>query len=235
MSANEKTPIRILVADDHAVFRAGLKSLLEKESDLMVVGEAETGLDTIRSVAKTAVDVLVLDISMPGISGAQVAEDVLKKKPDLAIVVLTMHEDEYYLQEFLKIGARGFVLKKSTGAEVIQAIRAAYRGGQYIDSALAKLVIASYIGSPREPKKHRADLLTPREAEVCRLLAYGHTNAEIAAKLFISERTVETHRANLMTKLELKSRAELVRFAIDYGLLPVGKSTEGPCNRRPEK
>ena len=172
-------PIRILIADDHAVFRSGLKVLLEKEPDLEVVGETGNGFDTIRAVAET----------MPGLPGAKVAEAALKDKPNLAIVVLTMHEDEYYLQEFFRLGVRAYVLKKSTGTDVVQAIRAAQKGEQYVDPALAGLVISSYIGrQPKKQKIKRLDLITPREIEVLTLLAYGHTNAEIAEKLCISER-----------------------------------------------
>ncbi len=212
--------IRIFIADDHAVFRSGLKVLLEKEPDLEVVGETGNGFDTIRAVSETELEVLLLDVAMPGLNGARVAEAVLKQKPNLAIVVLTMHEDEYYLQEFFRLGVRAYVLKKSTSTDVVQAIRAAIKGEQYIDPALTGLVISSYVGrQPKKPKTGRLDIMTPRELEVLTLLAYGHTNAEIAEKLCISERTVETHRNNIMTKMEFKSRAELVRFAIDNGML----------------
>ena len=213
-------PIRIFIADDHAVFRSGLKMLLEKEPDLQVVGETGNGFDTIRTVKETDLDVLLLDVAMPGLPGARVAEEVLKCKPDLAIVVLTMHEDEYYLQEFFRLGVRAYVLKKSTGTDVAQAIRAAQKGKQYIDPALTNLVISSYVGRPTtKPKTRRVEIMTPRELEVLTLLAYGHTNAEIAERLSISERTVETHRNKIMVKMEFRSRAELVRFAIDNGLL----------------
>ena len=211
-----------MIADDHAVFRSGLKALLEKEADIEVVAETGDGFATVKAVCEHDVDVLLLDITMPGMPGPRVAESVLKKCPHLAIVVLTMHEDEYYLQELLKIGARAFVLKRSTGTDLLQAIRAAYRGEQYVDSALAGHVISSYVGRRPTKATGRVDLLTPREKEVCTLLAFGHTNAEIAVKLFISERTVESHRNHLMGKLNLKSRAELVRFAIDHGLLKLG-------------
>ena len=157
---------------------------------------------------------------MPGLPGPKVAETVLKKKPDLGIVVLTMHEDEYYLQELFRLGVQAYVLKKSTGTDVVQAIRLARKRDKYVDPALTNVVISSFVG--RQPKKEKAgrlNLTTPREQEVLTLLALGHTNAEIAEKLCISERTVETHRTNIMSKLELKSRAELVRFAIDNGLL----------------
>jgi two-component system, NarL family, response regulator NreC len=216
-------PTRILIADDHAVFRSGLRALLEKEPDLQVVGETGNGFDTIRAVAENEIDVLLLDLAMPGLPGAKVAEAVLKDKPHLIIVVLTMHEDEYYLQELFRLGVRAYVLKKSTGTDVVQAIRAARKGNEYIDPALAGVVISSFVGrQPKKQKTGRLDLLTPREQEVLTLLAYGHTNAEIAEKLSISGRTVETHRTNIMSKLEFRSRAELVRFAIDNGILKLG-------------
>lgn len=213
-------PTRILIADDHAVFRSGLKALLEKESDLRVVRETGNGFDTIRAVEETDIDVLILDITMPGLPGPKVAETVLKNKPGLIIVVLTMHEDEYYLQELFRLGVRAYVLKKSTGTDVVQAIRAAKKGEEYVDPALTNVVVSSFVGrQAKKQKTGRLDLTTPREQEVLTLLAYGHTNAEIADKLCISERTVETHRTNIMSKLQLRSRAELVRFAIDNGLL----------------
>lgn len=213
--------IRVFIADDHAVFRTGLRILLEKETDIDVVGETGSGPDTLDALEKCTADVLLLDINMPGLSGNRVAQEILKKRPAPAIVILTMHEDEYYLQELLRIGVRGYVLKKSTGTEVLHALRAAYRGDTYIDPALAGLVISPYVGRAHAKKNSRLDLLTQREKEVCTLLAYGHTNTEVAEKLRISDRTVETHRNNIMGKLDLKSRAELVRFAIDNGLLKV--------------
>jgi len=212
--------VRILIADDHAVFRSGLKALLEKEEDLEVVAETGDGNETLEAVTLFDVDVLILDITMPGLAGTKVAEAALKKRPDLGIVVLTMHEDEYYVQQLLALGVRAFVLKKSTGTDLIQAIRAVSRNEQYVDPALAGTVINAYLGRrSRRKGQTKAGLLTPREQEVCALLANGHTNAEISQKLAISERTVETHRAHIMTKLDLQSRAELVRFAIDHGLM----------------
>jgi len=217
-------PIRILIADDHAVFRSGLRALLESEPDFKVVGETGNGFDTIRAVAERDVDVLLLDISMPGLPGAKVAEAVLLEERHPAIVVLTMHEDEYYLQEFFRLGVLAYVLKKSTATDVAQAIRAASRGEEYIDPALAGLFISSFVGrrKPRKQKTARLDLLTPREQEVLGLLAHGHTNGEIGRKLSISERTVETHRTNILAKLDVTTRAELVRFAIDNGVLKLG-------------
>jgi DNA-binding NarL/FixJ family response regulator len=213
------TQIRVLLADDHAVFRSGIRALLEREADFEIVAETGTGPQTLAALDEHEVDVLLLDVSMPELSGPRVAEAALRKKPRLAIVVLTMHEDEYYLQELLRIGARSYVLKKSTGTELLQAIRASRNGDSYVDPALAMRLISPYVGKAGSDAKTRLDLLTQREQEVCSLIAYGFTNVEVAGKLFISDRTVETHRTNIMSKLGLNSRAELVRFAIDNGLL----------------
>jgi two-component system, NarL family, response regulator NreC len=211
--------IKVWLADDHAMFRSGLRALLEKEDGIEVVGETGTGHDTLAALKTSKVDILLLDINMPGLSGMRVTELALKDRPRLLIVVLTMHEDEYYLQELFKLGVRGYVLKKSTGTEVVQAIRAVYRGDSYIDPAMASLVLQPYVGKTSTKKNSRLDLLTRREQEVLDLLVHGFTNLEIAEKLSISDRTVETHRANINSKLELKSRADLVRFSLDNGLL----------------
>lgn len=215
--------IRILIADDHALFRSGLKALLEKEPDFEIVGEAASGPETLRQVKELDPDLLVLDLTMPGgLSGAQIAESVLADYPDIGLMVLTMHEDEYYLKQLLRLGARAFLLKKSSSDEMLQAIRSVAKGDVYVDPSLTRHLVPSFVGKPA-PKKQRKSgllgLLTKRELEVCRELALGHTNAEVGEKLFISERTVETHRTNIMSKLELRNRAELVRFAIENGLL----------------
>ena len=213
--------LRILIADDHVIFRSGLRALLEKESDLEVVAEAGSGAETLELVEQARPDVLVLDINMPQGGGSQTAQAILSQWPDLVIVVLTMHDDEYYLQEMLKLDVRGYVLKKSTGTEVVQAIRAAHRGDIYVDPALAGYMVSPYVGKPVAPRNDQLGQLTPREREVCRHLALGHTNAEVAKHLFLSARTVETHRKNIFRKLNLDSRAELVRFSIETGLLRI--------------
>jgi len=216
-------PIRIVIADDHAIFRSGLRMLLEKESDFTVVGEAATGPDALAIVGETRPDVLILDLSLPDLSGPKVAEILVERNPDVAIVVLTMHEDEHYLRELLRIGVGAFVLKKSTSTDLVQAIRAVCRGERYVDPSLAGQLLSLQAGRPpRTAKSGTLDVVTPREREILGLLAHGHTGREIAGKLGISERTVETHRANLLGKLGLRSRAELVRFAIDNGLLTLG-------------
>ncbi len=212
-------PVRIIIADDHAVFRSGLRALLEKDASFDVVSEAGTGIDTIKQTEEIEFDVLLLDIKMPDITGIKVAEKLLNQKPDAAIVVLTMYDDEYYLQELFKIGVKGFVLKQSTGTSLVQAIRAVCRGDQFIDPSVVSYVISQYVGRPKTKESHRKALLTAREQEICSLLAYGHTNSEIARQINVSERTVESHRSHIFSKLELKSRADLVRYAIENGLM----------------
>ncbi len=209
--------IRILLADDHAVIRTSLKLLLEREEDLRVVAETGNGFDAIRLVKSGEIDLLVLDLAMPGLPGVKVAETILEERPEFPIVVLTMHEDDYHLRELLKIGVRGFVLKKSTGPDLLQAIRAVCRGEQFVDMHLAGKLIDFFVGRPQK-QKGQVESLSQREKEVLSLLAFGYTNREISDELCISERTVESHRSALMTKLELRSRADLVRFAIENGL-----------------
>ncbi len=212
-------PIRIIIADDHALVRSGLAALLEKEHDLEIVGQAAGGMKAIALTKEKAFDVLLLDINMPDIRGTKVAEEVLKNKPSAAIVALTMHTEEHYLREMFRIGARGYVLKKSTISELISAIRAVYRGEDYVDPSMAGLMITPYVGRSVGHKNSRLALLTAREIEVCQLLAYGYTNPETGEKLHISVRTVEAHRNKIMSKLDLENRADLVHFALDNGLL----------------
>ncbi len=213
--------IRTLIADDHTIFRSGLRALLERAPDIEVVAESGNGFETIQAAADNDIDVLILDLSMPGLHGSRVAETVVKEHPKIAIVILTMHEDSYYLRELFRIGVRGFVLKKSSGTNLLQAIRAAYRGESYVDPSLTGRMIADFAGLPVKGGQGRLDVLTAREQEVSTLLGYGYTNAEIGEKLSISERTVETHRANIFGKLDLKTRAEMVRFALESGLIRV--------------
>lgn len=211
--------IRIHVTDDHAVFRCGLKAFIEKESDLLVVSEATDAEETMRRIRESKPDVAILDINIPGRSAASLAQGMLEELPKLALLILTIHDEEHYLREFLRIGARGFMVKTSTGNELIDAIRKVHRGEQYVDPQFSRYLIANYIGRPKKSRAG-AELLTGREREICQYLASGHTNAEVADALSISKRTVETHRAAIMSKLGLKSRAELVHFAMENGLWP---------------
>jgi two-component system response regulator NreC len=210
--------IKIHLADDHAVFRSGLKALVEKEEDLVVVGETGNSFDTLKWFTEHEADVLVLDINMPGPPTSEVAKELSANHPQTAVLILTIHSEEYYLREFLKLGAKGFMVKTSTGTELIQAVRTVNKGKTYIDPLMSKYLVSNYVGRPLK-SGGRLDILTKREQEVCTYLARGHTNTEVAEALSISKRTVETHRATIMMKLELKSRAELDRFALENGLM----------------
>lgn len=212
-------PIKIILADDHAVFRSGLRALLEREPDFEVIGEAGNGAETLRLIEMRKPDILLLDISMPEISGVVVAERALKQYPKLIVVMLTMHEDAHYLLELFKVGVSGYVLKKSTGTDLLQALRAVYRGEKFLDPALVDAVVSPLVGKPATKDMGRLGLLTEREREVCTLLASGQSHAKIAEKLCISPRTVESHRTHIMTKLGLENRADIIHFARSYGLL----------------
>lgn len=212
--------LRLIIADDHAVLRNALRVLLSQQDDFEVVAEAGNENETLEAIERHDVDVLILDLNMPpGMAGPRIAKAAFKSKLELNIVVLTMYEDRYYVQDMFRLGAKGFVLKKSPEDELIQAIRTVHQGKRHIDSALIDDAVSSYTGStPNRGVDAAPDTLTPREQEICRFLAHGHTNGEIASLLNISERTVQTHRQNIMGKLDLKGRAELVTFAIENGL-----------------
>ncbi len=214
-------PIKLAIADDHTVFRNALRVLLSQEPDFEVVAEAGNEEEALAAVDEHDVDVLLLDMSLPpGMAGPRIARGALRRNPELIIVVLTMHDDRYYVKDMFQIGAMAYVLKKSPETELFQAIRNAHAGQAYIDSVLVNEAVSSFTGVQSVPREEPGlDLLTPREQEVCRLLAYGHTSGEIAEILSISERTVQSHRANLMDKLGVRGRAELVTFALNNGLL----------------
>lgn len=208
--------VRILIADDHAVFRSGLRAFLEKEKGFRIVGEAADGAAALEAVRETPCDVLVLDIRMPGPPVARTIAAARRARSRLGVVVLTMFEDAYYLREALRAGATGFVLKRSTASDVVRAIRAAAEGEVFVDP-----VLAHHLAEP--PAKGAAwsggdSALSPRETEILIFLARGHTNVEIAARLSISPRTVETHRARIMEKLGIETRAEITAYAVEKGL-----------------
>jgi two-component system response regulator NreC len=208
--------IRVLVVDDHAVVRSGLKLLLAAEPDLEVVGEAGTAREAVFEVRAQKPDVVLLDVVMPGESGIDAVPRLLHESPGTKILVLSMQDDPNYVREAFAAGASGYVLKEAADAEVVEAIRQVAEGGNYVHPVLgARMVVAD-----AEAKAAAAsDPLSDREREVLKLLALGHTNQEIAKQLYISVRTAETHRAHIMRKLGLETRAGLVRYAIDHGLL----------------
>ena len=208
--------IRVLIVDDHAVVRSGLRRVLEAEDDIEVVGEAGDMRTAVFETRGHKPDVVLMDLVMPGGSGIEATTAVLKEAPEATVLVLSMQDDPRYVREAFEAGASGYVLKEAADAEVVEAIREVAGGGRYVHPALGARLVAA---DAEERARADADPLSDREREVLRLLALGHTNQEIAKMLYLSVRTVETHRAHIMQKLRLTTRAELVRYAIDTGLL----------------
>jgi two-component system, NarL family, response regulator NreC len=208
--------IRAVVVDDHAVVRSGIKLLLEREEDLEVVGEAGNAKDAIFAVRALKPDVILLDVVMPGESGIEVLPNLLKESPETKVLVLSMQDDPNYVREAFAAGASGYVLKEAADEEVVAAVREIANGGRYVHPALGARMVTAEAEARAAAE---ADPLSEREREVLHLLALGHTNQEIAKMLYISVRTAETHRAHIMQKLRLSSRAELVRYALSQGLL----------------
>ncbi|GAB4400546.1 MAG: response regulator transcription factor [Anaerolineales bacterium] len=210
--------IIILLADDHTVLRTGLRLLLENEPDFKVVGEAANGLDALTLAEKLHPNLILLDLSMPGLGGLDCLPLLRKNNPDVKILILTMHDDAHYLRSALKLGAHGYVLKKAADSELISAIRAVLRGELYVHPSMTRILLDDML-----PRTQSAfddwKLLSDREQQVLKLVALGYTSAEIAAQLNLSDKTVETYRARGMEKLGLKNRAALVRFALKKGLI----------------
>jgi two-component system, NarL family, response regulator NreC len=208
--------IGVLIADDHAVVRSGLRMLIDAEADLETVGEAGTGDEAVRLARSLKPDVVLMDVVMPGKSGIDVTPAVLEVAPETKVLVLSMQDDPRYVHEAFSAGASGYVLKEAADSEVVGAIREVAAGNRYVHPALGARLVAAEAAARRKAEE---DPLSEREREVLRLLALGHTNQEIAKTLYISVRTAETHRAHIMQKLRLSTRAELVRYAISEGLL----------------
>ena len=220
-------PARVLLADDHAVLRAGLRLLIDAEPSLTVVGEASDGAEAVALTADLQPDLVVLDLGMPGMNGFEALRRIHADYPAIKVLVLTMHVNAEYLSEVLQAGGAGYVLKQSTDTELIAAIYAALRGTTVVDPALGAGVRPDYVcRAQREQRRHIHRRLTEREREVLQPIAEGVTSHVIADRLGISVKTVETHRAHLMTKLDLASRAELVQYALRHGYLT--PDAEGP-------
>jgi two-component system response regulator NreC len=208
----------ILLADDHSVLRAGLKLLLENQPDLKVMGEASSGLEALDLAAKLQPDLILLDLSMPGLGGLDALPALRKSVPAAKILILTMHDDPQYLRTALKNGASGYVLKKAADSELLSAIRAVLRGEMYVHPSMTRVLLEDMLPKSKTDSDDW-DSLSEREQSVLKLVALGHTSAEIAAQLNLSDKTVETYRARGMEKLRLNNRAALVRFALKKGLL----------------
>jgi two-component system response regulator NreC len=210
--------IRILIVDDHGVLRAGLRALLSAEPDLEVVGEAAAGDQGFSMADELQPDVVLLDISLPDLSGIEITRRLKERLPEVRVLILTFHEDESLLQEAIKAGAAGYIVKRAAESELIDAIRAVWRGDLYVHPIMTRALLKDLAPAPVSAKTP-GEALTPREIEVLRLIAQGYTNRQTAEALNISVRTVESRRGNLVDKLNLHSRVGLVRYAKEHGLI----------------
>jgi two-component system response regulator NreC len=210
--------IKVLIADDHAIVRTGLRTLIHIETTMKLVGEATGGYEAIDLVEKLQPDVLVLDLSMPDLDGISVTKKIRSQYPSLRILILTIHEDEALLRAALKAGAGGYILKHAAESELIAAINTILRGDLYVDPSMVRKLLADEVSPPALSPKSLV-ILTPRETEVLKLIVQGYTNRQIGEELNISIRTAESHRSNLSEKLGLHSRVDLVRYAREHGLI----------------
>ncbi len=210
-------PTRILIADDHGLMRAGLRSLLAQNDAYEVVGEASNGNEALASALRLRPEVVLMDVSMPGPGGIETTRNIRERLPDVKVVILTVHEDEALLREAVRAGASGYVVKRAVESELFAAIAAALRGDVYVHPSMTRALLKTPVRSPSPSRilRERAKSLTPREVDVLRLLALGYTNRQIGSELDLSVRTVETHRSNIMAKLGLSSRVEMVRWAAE--------------------
>jgi DNA-binding NarL/FixJ family response regulator len=215
------TPLktRILLADDHAVVRRGLRLVLDAEPDLEVVAEAGDGAEAVERALSDQIDLAVLDVTMPRLTGLQAAGELSKRRPELKVLILSMHDNEQYLFEALRAGASGYVLKSAADRDLVEACRSAMRGEPFVYPKGVAALIREYLEAAREGRGEREDPLTPREREVVKLIAESYTTREIADELVISVKTVERHRANILDKLGFRDRVALTRYAIRRGLV----------------
>lgn len=211
--------LRIVLADDHAVIREGLRALINAQPDMEVIGEAGDGRIAWQKAGQLKPDVVVMDFTMPDMNGAQATERLKRDHPEIKILALTAHENRGFLQQLLQAGASGYLLKRAASEELIRAIRTVVTGATYLDSEMAGKVVDGYVNKQAIEDYTRRSRLSDREEEVLRLIAWGHGNKEIAAQLKISIKTVEAHKAKVMEKLELKSRVDIVRYALHRGWL----------------
>ena len=209
---------RILIADDHAIVRSGLTGVLDSKPDMEVVAQAEDGAEAVEKALKEDVHLAILDVSMPRMTGIQAAAELQKRKPELKILMLSMHDSEQFLFESLKAGASGYVLKSAADTDIVDAVRAAMRGDSYLYPSAVATLVRDYVDRGGRGEE-QFDVLTPRELEVLKLIAEANTSKEIAEKLFISIKTVDRHRQNILDNLGMRDRVELTRYAIRRGLI----------------
>jgi DNA-binding NarL/FixJ family response regulator len=214
------TPVRILLADDHAMVRRGLHHVLDREPDLTVVAEAGDGAEAVQLASVSAVDLAILDVAMPRMTGLQAAAELSRRRPDMRLLMISMHDNEQYLYEALKAGASGYVLKSAADRDLVEACRATMRGEPFLYPAAVTVLVRDVLSRAREGRDDLPlDPLTPRELEVLKLIAEAHTSDQIALELEISRRTVDRHRENILGKLGMRDRVELTRYAIRRGLV----------------
>jgi DNA-binding NarL/FixJ family response regulator len=211
--------IRVILADDHHLVRKGIRALLEKSKDMQIVGEAQDGLEAVELAERLAPDVLVMDIAMPRLNGIQAAERIRASQPATRVVILSMHSDRTLVKQALRNGALGYLLKRSVTEELLLAVQAASQGEFYLSPAISGIVLQDFLAHPAEAELDAFDQLSPREREVLQLVAEGNTNTAIAQTLGISVKTIEKHRANLMSKLNIHDVAGLTRIAMKHGLV----------------
>jgi DNA-binding NarL/FixJ family response regulator len=209
--------LHILVADDHGIVRSGIRMLIDRQEGMRVVAEAEDGIQAVEATQASKPDVAILDVSMPRMTGLQAAREIRARVPDTSVLMLSMHDDERYFADAIEVGAAGYVLKRAADTDLIDAIQAIARGEQFVSPVTERAVIKEWLeGGRNEPL---SDPLTPRELDVVKLIAEAYTNKQIAEALHVSEKTVESHRANVFSKLGMRDRVELVRYAIRRGLV----------------
>ncbi len=213
--------IRVLLVDDHAILREGIRALLEKQDNIEVVAEAADGREAIPKVAQSCPDVVVLDISMPMMDGLESTRQIKRENPDIKVLVLTMHDNEEYFFQLLRAGASGYVTKKSVSRELVSAIEAVYRGDSFFCPSMAKFLLSDFLRLDKTVENTDQEELTPREREIVKLIAEGYTNQQIADLLHRSVKTIESHRSNILRKLDIHDSIELVKYAVRKKLIEI--------------
>jgi two-component system response regulator NreC len=215
--------IKVLVADDHTILRQGIKSLLANEKEIEVIGEAKDGREALTIIEETLPDVILMDIAMPGLNGLEATRRIKKKFPRMKVLVLTMYTNEEYIFQILNAGANGYLVKETAFQDLISAIKAVYKNEAFMSPSISKKVINSYIKRAQKDEEETCEILTTREREILQLIAEGNSSKKIAELLFISPKTVETHRTHIMDKLNIHNRTGLVKYAIRKGIVDVDK------------